>query len=190
MFSEELKKSTLVEHAELEKKLVLWIKNIRDVSGYADLLKLMYGFYKPLQDSFFPLVSHGAGGTDFSLRISELIINDLHHVDPGPDHEIPLCSNIPEINTIASSMGAMYVTEGSTLGGKIITKMISRQLNISPVHGFSFFNAYGDETLAKWEKFKEILNMPRSDNERIEMISTAKKTFSAFKIWISENERN
>lgn len=190
MFSDELKRSTLSEHAELEKKLVFRIKNIRDVAGYAELLRLMYGFYKPLQDSFYPLVSNKVNGNDFSLRISGLIIDDLQYFQPHSSPYIPLCANIPIINSVASSIGAMYVTEGSTLGGQIIAKMISRQLNIPPDNGFAFFNAYGDETPAKWKKFKEIINQPRNENERREMTETAKKTFSTFKIWIADNERN
>ena len=76
------------------------------------------------------------------------------------------------------------------IGGRIITKMIARQLNISYDKGFSFFNAYGDDTHIMWEKFKNVLNHPRPENEQLEMVDAAIETFSKFNDWISENERN
>lgn len=190
MFSEELKRSTLTEHAELEKKLVSRIKKIATVKDYADLLKLMYGYYKPLQDRIGLYPREKSGGDDFSLRISDSILKDLEALGHKPDTGIPVCSLLPEITTAAASLGAMYVTEGSTLGGQIITKMISRQLNISGNRGFSFFNAYGEETPARWENFKGFLNRTADDQDKKETIETAKKTFSTFKEWVVQHERN
>lgn len=190
MFSDELKKSTLVEHAELEKKLVARIKKIQDVSGYTNLLKLMYGFYKPLQDRLTTVAGPATTGASFSLRVSDSILQDLADLNAVSTDTIPLCSAIPEIHTPAAAMGAMYVTEGSTLGGQIITKMISGKLKINTDSGFSFFNAYGDDTMARWKNFKDILNQPVNDEHRQQMMEAAKKTFSTFKIWIDDNERN
>lgn len=190
MFSEELKKNTRAEHAGLEKELVARIKKIQDVNDYVNLLRLMYGYYKPLQDRLDTFADKSVSAENFSLRISDSILNDLHELNVEPGNDIPVCPDIPEISTPASSMGAMYVTEGSTLGGQVITKMISRQLNLSPEKGFTFFNAYGDETFARWERFKEILNRPRNEEEKSEVMDAAKMTFSKFKEWIDLNARN
>lgn len=189
MFSELLKKSTREEHAELEKELVARIRKIQDLNDYANLLRLMYGYYKPLQDLLTTYADKSLNAENFSLRISDSIINDLQQLNAHAGNDIPVCADIPRIVTPASSMGAMYVTEGSTLGGQIITKMISRQLNLSPAKGFTFFNAYGEETFGRWERFKEILNKCCNEKEKTEVIETAKITFSKFKEWIT-NARN
>jgi heme oxygenase (biliverdin-IX-beta and delta-forming) len=189
MFSDELKEVTLRAHTRLEKKLVTTIRNINKVDDYVRLLRLMYGYYKPLQDMLEPFIKENNIANHFTVRNVEDIRTDIQHLQPGADDDIPVCPDTPSVNTGASSLGALYVTEGSTLGGQIITKMISRQLNISPEKGFSFFRSYGDETPVMWERFKSILNHPRDEAQKTEMMKTAIETFSKFKDWIEDNER-
>ena len=187
MFSDELREGTLHAHTGLEKKLVAHIKKINQVSDYIQLLKLMYGYYKPLQQklsAFLPQNHHH----HFSVRSVDKILDDIAQLDGSPSG-IPFCSNTPEVNSDAASLGALYVTEGSTLGGQIITKMISKKLDIDRSKGFSFFNSYGDDTPVMWEKFKAVLNAPRQQHEKNEMMATAIQTFSTFKTWIDDNER-
>ena len=190
MFSDELKAGTMQVHTGLEKKLVARIKKIKSIDDYVQLLKLMYGYYKPLQEKIS--LHHNNSNDDFfSLRTADSILNDLSDLQhTGQHNHIPLCEKTPEVNTPASSLGALYVTEGSTLGGQIITKMIAKQLNLHADKGFSFFNAYGADTHKKWESFKHQLNHPRDENEKKEMMNAAIETFSTFNDWITDNERN
>src|SRR5690349_17763489 len=130
MFSDELREGTLHAHTGLEKKLVAQIKNINHVSDYVQLLKLMYGYYKLLQQklaSFLPDNHH----QHFSVRSVDFILNDIEHLNASPSG-ITFCNNTPDVNSDASSLGALYVTAGSTLGGQITTKMISKKLHIDP----------------------------------------------------------
>ena len=184
MFSDELKSCTLQAHAGLEKKLVSRIKKVHSVEDYISLLRLMYGYYKPLQERIQPAVSE-----NIPVRYADNIITDLQDLGSFDNH-IPVCDRVPSLNTPASILGALYVTEGSTLGGRIITRMISKQLNISFDKGFSFFNAYGDDTQIMWHKFKNVLNQPRPQNEQTEMMNAAMDTFTTFNDWIIQNERN
>lgn len=185
MFSDELKSCTMHVHAGLEKKLVSKIKNVKTVDDYIALLRLMYGYYKPLQEKIQPGISE-----NIKVRYADDILNDIRDLGSAEHHQIPVCKETPPLNTPASVLGALYVTEGSTLGGQIITKMITKQLNISHEKGFTFFNAYGDDTHVMWEKFKHVLNHPRTHSEQAEMKNAAIETFSTFNAWITENERN
>lgn len=189
MFSDELKAGTKQVHMGLEKKLVAQIKKIITIDDYVQLLKLMYGYYKPLQEKISIHLTP-PGGDFFSLRTADCILHDLFDLQHTWNNHIPVCTRTPEVSTPASSLGALYVTEGSTLGGQIITKMIAKQLKLSSVKGFSFFNAYGPDTYKKWESFKRLLNHPREENEKKEMMMAAIETFSTFNKWISDNERN
>ena len=184
MFSDELKSCTRQAHAGLEKKLVARIRKVQSVDDYISLLRLMYGFYKPLQELLQP-----ASLKNIRVRYADNILGDIRDLGSSDNH-IPVCNRIPSLNTPGSVLGALYVTEGSTLGGRIITRMIAKQLNISSEKGFLFFNAHGDDTQIMWEKFKNVLNHPRPENERAEMVSAAIDTFSTFNDWITENERN
>ncbi len=181
MFSEELKQGTLQEHRGLEKKLVKQIKEIRRIEDYVQLLERMYGYYEPLQQRIAVNFSSGQSRG----RYAENIIDDIRHLDPGHDLEFEICENLPDLNSQAASMGALYVTEGSTLGGQIITGMIAKQLKIPTDKGFTFFNAYGEQTQISWENFKEELNMLSSPEEKQEILNSAKATFEKFNEWIS-----
>lgn len=172
-------------HAGLEKKLVTRIRSVQSLDDYISLLRLMYGYYKPLQEKIQPAVSE-----NIDIRYADHILNDIRDLGDSSDNHIPVCQSTPELDSAASALGALYVTEGSTLGGRIITKMIAKQLNISSEKGFSFFNAYGDDTQIMWEKFKNVLNNPRPHHEQKEMMTAAMDTFSTLNDWITENERN
>jgi heme oxygenase len=63
--------------------------------------------------------------------------------------------------------------------------MIARQLGMNTDNGFSFFNAYGEETTAMWDNFKLLLDSPWTDEEKEEITAAASGTFSAFKNWIT-----
>ena len=184
MFSDELKSCTMHAHAGLEKKLVARIKRVKSVNDYIDLLKVMYGYYKPLQEKIQPKVSE-----NITVRYADDILNDIRDLGSSNNH-IPVCSRTPSLNSHASVLGALYVTEGSTLGGRIITKIIVKQLNLPSEKGFSFFNAYGNDTEIMWEKFKRVLNLPRPQIEQAEVKKAAIDTFSTFNDWITENDRN
>ena len=181
MFSDELKEGTLQVHRRLEKKLIQQIKEIRNIEDYVQLLERMYGYYQPLQQR----IASNLTNEQPRGRYAENIIDDIRNLDPLHELEFEICDNLPELNSPAASMGALYVTEGSTLGGQIITGMISKQLKVSPEIGFSFFNAYGEQTRLNWEKFKEELNMLSQPEEKIEILSSATATFEKFNEWIS-----
>jgi len=80
-------------------------------------------------------------------------------------------------------LGALYVIEGSTLGGTIISKMIKQQLAIPDNKGLSFFNGYGSETEKMWQDFKLFLDRPLKPAEEAVVIRSANDTFNKFGQW-------
>jgi heme oxygenase len=182
MFSDKLREGTKRAHLGLEKKLIDKIRQVRTVTDYIQLLEVMYGYYQPLQ---LRIVQNVGRQDELNrARQSQNIINDIKELDPEHSMEFRLCNNLPEISSRAASLGALYVTEGSTLGGQIICKMISKQLNLSTDKGFSFFNAYGDQTKLMWEEFKTILDKPGTAEERDQTMASAVHTFEKFNEWI------
>jgi heme oxygenase (biliverdin-IX-beta and delta-forming) len=179
MFSDELKQDTMSAHQALEKKLVRRIKKIASIADYVQLLVLMHGFYAPLGLKTKPFVKG---------RHAENIIDDLEYFNASLVPEIAATDELPRINSYHAALGAAYVTEGSTLGGIIIAGMISKKLNISTDHGFSFFYAHKDKTTENWEHFKSVLNGDFSESEKEEIKKAAVATFSTFDNWITKKE--
>lgn len=187
MFSDELKGRTALVHAELEKKLIPHIRKVADKNGYAKLLGLMGGFYLPLQKRLEPWLGQEGFDGHYRGRQAENILKDLDSMG-YTSSSLSICSDLPEIDTYARALGALYVTEGSTLGGQIIINMLARQTGENLSGSDQFFNAYGPDTKKVWENFKEKLNQPLSESEREELIQSAENTFSSFKQWILNYE--
>jgi heme oxygenase len=47
----------------------------------------------------------------------------------------------------------LYVLEGSTLGGQILTRQIHDQLGFTPEYGCQFFSRYGPRVYEMWKTF-------------------------------------
>lgn len=79
----------------------------------------------------------------------------------------------------ACVIGAMYVMEGSTLGGRFIARYVEEHLNITPGNGDAYFRGHGEATGSLWREFRERLAaVPEAFDPLVE--AAAKRTFQAF----------
>lgn len=158
------------------------IKKIRNRHDYVNFLKLMYGYYSALEKRVQEYVS------DLEIderRKAERLLNDINYFEATSDAD--LCKELPPITSHAEALGAMYVMEGSTIGGKTIARMIEGQAGINGPSGFSFFNGYGEDNGRMWEEFKLFLNKPFDEMEKLNLILTANRTFITFYNWIDKH---
>jgi heme oxygenase (biliverdin-IX-beta and delta-forming) len=93
----------------------------------------------------------------------------------------------PRLPGNAAFLGAMYVIEGSTLGGQYIARHVEHTLGLSPGKGDAYFRGYGDRTGAMWREFQNTLEGV-NDQETDVVIGAAKKMFSAFGEWMAHVE--
>ncbi len=162
--------------------MVSMIRGIRTKQDYVNFLKLMYGYYSALEDRVQDYVSDLEIG---KRRKAERLLEDINYFESSSEGAV--CQELPPITSHAEALGAMYVMEGSTMGGKIIAKMIEGQAGINGPSGFSFFNGYGEETGKMWEEFKLLLNRPLDEMEKLNLILTANRTFKTFSNWIDKH---
>lgn len=87
----------------------------------------------------------------------------------------------------AAFLGAMYVIEGSALGGQYIARHVELALGLVPGHGDAYFIGYGDRTGPMWREFQSTLEEV-SDKDGDAVISAAKKMFSVFGEWMAHLE--
>jgi heme oxygenase len=182
MLNEQLKESTQPSHLALEKKMVSMIKRIRTRQDYVKFLKLMYGYYSALEGR---VQDYLADVEISNRRKAQRLLEDIKHFESSSTPEV--CKDLPPITSHAEALGAMYVMEGSTMGGKIIAKMIKGQAGIDGPSGFSFFNGYGEDSAKMWEEFKAFLNKPLDEMEKLNLILTANRTFNTFYKWIDKH---
>jgi heme oxygenase (biliverdin-IX-beta and delta-forming) len=81
----------------------------------------------------------------------------------------------------------MYVLEGSTLGGKIISRMLLKQVP-SLDGATTFFQGYQDDTMSMWQKFKTHLHASVDQSDAAETHRAATETFVKFKKWLEYHD--
>jgi len=182
MLSEKIKEVTRINHQLLEKKLITNMRTIRDINDYANFLGLFYSFFGGLETLIDKHISSLTLPDYKSRRKTSLLADDLIALKGAL---IPLApaERLPVIDNHYQAMGALYVIEGSTLGGHIICKMIRQQLNMPHLSALSFFNGYGDQTEQMWHTFKSFIDSPLKAADEEKVIHSANETFMKFGQW-------
>ena len=178
MLSQKLKENTKTAHQELEKLVVQKIKSIQDTDDYLILLGFFYRFFAPIEQEIASQLGTVLPDMMRRRKIS-WILDDLEYF-----RGTPLATQFPVhiIDDPFQAIGALYVIEGSTLGGQIICKMIAEKLEVSTERGFKFFSSYGDDTTKMWQDFKLFLdNRNWNSEEEKAVIAAANRTFDLFK---------
>ncbi|MXV16921.1 biliverdin-producing heme oxygenase [Hufsiella ginkgonis] len=190
MLSDQLKEDTKQSHQTLEKRLVAKIRATSTPGDYVQLLRLFWGFYNGLEERIAAVMPDAEQASPhFAGRKSSLILDDIACFVTAPPYVVPATVDLPEILDQQQAMGALYVLEGSTLGGRVIAKMIGERLGLKGKRGLTFFEGYGDKTWKNWEAFKRALDiLPRNPVETDRVIASANETFSKFNTWVDRYE--
>jgi heme oxygenase len=179
MLTEKIKACTLSTHQALEKQLVQKIRVLKDMDDYRALLQVFYRYFGGLEALIAPFITTAELPDYQQRRKAEHIAADLRQLGATLP-AIAGAAELPLINTTAGALGALYVMEGSTLGGQIIVKMLRKQLGAEMFFPASFFNGYGPQTAQRWAGFQTALN-DYSSAERDELlIAAANQTFQKF----------
>lgn len=96
-----------------------------------------------------------------------------------------------EPSNASELIGLLYVLEGSTLGGQVISRLISQRFSIGAETGLRFFCGYGLQTQALWEEFISLAsNRIGEDREAINCASQyACQIFSEIGAYLSSYHR-
>ena len=187
LLSEQLKQYTLSNHQQLEKSLITQMRSINTHEEYVKFLQFFYSYFGALEDKINQYIGAAQLVDHLQRRKTESLLNDIKTIR-GIIPEKAKDADLPKIENHLQAFGALYVIEGSTLGGKIISKMMAKQLNIENNKGLSFFSGYGEETERMWASFKELLNrQPQNEADAELIINAANDTFAKFKLWIEKN---
>ncbi|MEM6645468.1 MAG: biliverdin-producing heme oxygenase [Bacteroidota bacterium] len=175
-----LRSETRAAHdaAELEFDLGAVLKS-RD--AYACILQRFHAFHTQVE----PLLAAwdwSTLGLEFEARRKLPSLNaDLASLsmDPLTSHH-PMPSF--KLSSHAEAVGALYVVEGSTLGGRVIAKQVRKALGFTEANGARYFSGYGTETGAYWKQFSHAVNTfgDQSPSDWLPIINGAVMTFAAF----------
>ena len=176
-----VKDLTKTVHEEVEQLLLPRLTAIQNQDDYAAILKMFYGYFYPLEKIVQSHISPSELPDVTERRQAASIVKDLQAIGHG-ENQIALCTQLPQIEKTAQAAGALYVLEGSTLGGKVIVKMLRRNKGAAvPENALRFFEGYGEETGNKWKAFLQFLNRQENTND---VVAAANETFLYLKYWM------
>lgn len=185
---EALKSETMAIHQELEQVSLLKKIMTREITlqEYAKLLLIFYQFICPRETnikSTFPTLLNGR-------EKSSLLLADLSVLRVTCSN-LYSCETASIMSTETEIYGYLYVMEGATLGGQVITQALTQNPQLPENVTTRYFNAYGKDTRRKWLDFTRILserNVTSSQHEQV--ITSAVTTFTALLCLLQETIQN
>ena len=151
--------------------------------NYLQKMREIVAFY---ESKVFPALANTL--PDLSKRAKlPLIDKDLAYMSSLNTDAIDFKNSVSQNLSVGYALGCLYVMEGSTLGGKVILKHISKTLGIVSGQGGSYFAGYGEETGYYWKSFLHILQEYSANNDSDdEIIAGAKDTFTSIKYYFEQ----
>jgi len=147
------------------------------LADYRALLIRLYGFYQPFER---------AVGLD-RVR-TQWLERDLAWLDIAASAlpRIPLRADMPRYDSLERRLGALYVVEGSALGGRLLCLGLDHLLGAASPDGRRFFAGRGAGTGAAWRGFLDRLaSVGPEPMGRAALVSAAAETFEIFETWLS-----
>ena len=181
-----LRQATSPFHEAIEKHVDVLRPDLSS-KEYRHLIGRFYGFYAPLELRMAQVPSLNAVCRDYAKRRKTARLEqDLGALGWSADAvaSLPRCTELPALATVADALGCLYVTEGATLGGAIISRHVFAVLGITAATGCAFFTSYGDERGSMWKGLGEVLNTISEEPNKLAVIQSACVTFQTFDTWL------
>ncbi len=82
----------------------------------------------------------------------------------------------------------MYVMEGATLGGQVLSRIVKAKLAIDSDSGGAFLNVYGSAAGQMWRSFLALLSGVDDPSQRDQVVQSALLTFTSFERWLERSQ--
>lgn len=158
------------------------------VSDYRLLLARLFGFHRAFETVMEASAREISIGFDLAERArSAAIESDLRVLGLNSENiaELPRCDQIFIPRSEGAFMGALYVVEGSTLGGIQISRALAPVFGDGSDEGRRFFMGYGAGHGAMWrsllDRLEESAGNPAQEAAAIDGAIT---TFLVFENWM------
>jgi heme oxygenase len=159
-----------------------------DLAGYRDLMARLLGFHAPLEAAIAARLGDAAFGLDLrALRRQTLLRDDLAALglDAAAIAALPRAA-APTLASAPAAMGALYVTEGATLGGRLLAGGLDTLLGPGTARGRRYLLAATDPARPGWRAVRAALDRSGAQPPDLAaMIEAATATFAAFADWFA-----
>ncbi len=180
------------ETRDLHQEAEHYVRILDASAGLADYkryLLTMVGFHVPLERAFCADPALEAVGFKAQARSkAHLFERDLASLG-ATRTTWPLCTVLPDVSTLPRALGAAYVLEGSTLGGRYILSRLPVAIAAVRATSTAFLTGYGEATGDQWRAFGAIIERTiLSDTDEQLTLAGARDTFSRLIDWLARHE--
>jgi heme oxygenase len=155
------------------------------ISDYVRYLRAMLGYHLPIEETFAASQDLARLGFEAQRRRKGYLLErDLEAL--GEERPFARCSAMPALSSLGHCIGAAYVIEGSTLGGRYILSRLPGELAAARGHATWFLEGYGSATGARWRTFGAVVEAALADREEEDAaVAGARATFSTLIDWLA-----
>lgn len=156
-----LRAATRAHHDRIDR--LVDVRQLRDARRYGRLLQALAGFLPPWEAAVAGALP--AAWDSWLRRRSRrpFLQQDLHAL--GLAAGAPPAT-LPRLPTAAAAWGAVYVVEGSALGGQFISRSLAGS-GLGPAHGAAYFHGWGPATGVMWHEVRSLLDQQLADADRV-----------------------
>jgi heme oxygenase len=153
------------------------------------VLERFYGFHAAWEDRAGAVFQE----PDFfdPRRKTGLLVKDLMAL--GLSREaiaaLPHCTPVVPAANRSEVLGTMYVMEGSTLGGTIISRLMEERFGLTAETGCAYFRSYGSGVGQMWRDFRAKLDAEAHPDRDAAVVASASLAFRRMQDWVCGETR-
>ena len=179
---ERLRTGTADAHRAIE-EIAVATGFLEDAAAYRSYLRALHGFYAGIEDALAAVRELPRWLPDLAERRKVgWLETDLAALGVAADAPA-IALSFPDATT---ALGAAYVVEGATLGGRWILAHLGPSI---PDDARSFFRGYGARTGERWRSYRRAVEEHANANGADRLTSSAVDTFGQMEQWIAANTR-
>ncbi|MEQ1764588.1 MAG: biliverdin-producing heme oxygenase [Pyrinomonadaceae bacterium] len=153
MILQKLKESTRQQHEDVEGAVDVMSK-LFSLDDYKRMIGKFHSFYSAYEPTL-PYAELKEAGFDYDQR-RKLPSLEADAKALGLEKG-SIFDDLPDVSSLPKAFGSIYVIEGSTLGGQVISRHLKEQLGLTPENGGAFFASYGPMVGPMWKQFGEAI---------------------------------
>lgn len=158
---EELRQATHAAHVRIHRHPYLsgLLKAGYPLAKYQALLAMYTALYAAIEAQIESFIAcDDVPFVYFNRRKTQWLQDDMAHFGLNlhePPWQPPALPALRGLNDLGALIGTLYVIEGATLGGEVISRHLHEHLELGPGSGARFFNGYGDAVVTRnnWQMF-------------------------------------
>ena len=157
-------------------------------AGYRTILETLYGFHQPIEAALCEADTTLSQSVMVERPRAQHLRTDLldRGLSAGALAALPLASPPAGLGDPGRFLGALYVREGSTLGGRIMAKHLDHLCDPGRIDGRRFLSGTEDDSRL-WRECCAALEEAADLGHLKAMVDAAHETFAMFEAWATQN---